>query len=171
MVSRQLSRAAKRDQPPIINGGQTWSAANASRARCMPACRPGLSRPPAHPARVLFGGDELLDGAVRSRRAMVSCPDDNLEVWPVAGSAVTSGTNGHSQEALGIGKGASSTRGSAAWQRHLKAKHARVVLGALRSPALRSPRLMIFLLCGIARDGSARSRERGRRPECGCATR
>jgi len=47
----------------------------------------------------------------------------------VTGSAVTSGTNGHSEEALGIGKGAS----SAAWQRHLKAKRARLGVGALRS--------------------------------------
>jgi len=160
-----LSTAAKRGPPPIINGGQTWPAANASRARCTPACRPGLARPSAHPARVLFDGDELLDGgrekpsaktmsiqsappeperagkgtrrmlrslsasANRHGRAMASCPHGNLEVWPVTGSAVTSGTNGHSEEALGIGKGAS----SAAWQRHLKAKRARLGVGALRS--------------------------------------
>ena len=153
-----LSTAAKRAQPPIINGGQTWPAANASRARQQ--CRPGLARPSAHPARVLFDGDELLDGgrekpsaktmsiqsappeperagkgtrrmlrslsasANRHGRAMASCPHRNLEVWPVTGSAVTSGTNGHSVEALRKGKGASSTRGSAAWQRHLKVKYA-----------------------------------------------
>ena len=46
-----------------------------------------------------------------------------------------------SEEALRIGKGARSTRGRAAWQRYLKQKHSRLVLGAPRSPGL------IFLLC------------------------
>ena len=46
-----------------------------------------------------------------------------------------------SEEALRIGKGARSTRGRAAWQRYLKEKHARLVLGAPRSPGL------IFHLC------------------------
>jgi hypothetical protein len=35
----------------------------------------------------------------------------------------------------------------------------------------RAPILPGIQSIGIARDGSARSRERGRRPECGCATR
>ena len=78
---------------------------------------------------------------VLAKLAMGSCPDGNLEIWPVTGSAVTSVTSGHGEEALRIGKGARSTRGSAAWQRYLKAKHARHVLGALRSPRL------MFLLC------------------------
>ena len=46
-----------------------------------------------------------------------------------------------SEKALRIGKGARNTRGRAAWQRYLKQKHARLVLGAPRSPGL------IFLLC------------------------
>ena len=78
---------------------------------------------------------------VHAKLALASCPDDSLDIWPVTGSAVTSGTNGHREEALTIGKGASSTCGSAAWQRHLKVKHACLVLGALRSPR------QIFLLC------------------------
>jgi hypothetical protein len=59
----------------------------------------------------------------------------------VTGSAVTSGTSGHGEEALRIGKGARSMRGSAAWQRYLKENHARLVLGAPSSPRL------IFHLC------------------------
>jgi len=59
----------------------------------------------------------------------------------VTGSAGTSGTSGHGEEAHRIGKGARSMRGSAAWQQYLKENHARLVLGAPRSPGL------IFLLC------------------------
>jgi len=59
----------------------------------------------------------------------------------VTGSAGTSGTSGHGEEALRIGKGARSMRGSAAWQQYLKENHARLVLGAPSSPRL------IFHLC------------------------
>ena len=59
----------------------------------------------------------------------------------MTGSAGTSGTSGHGEEAHRIGKGASSTRGSAAWQQYLKENHARLVLGAPHDPGL------IFLLC------------------------
>jgi hypothetical protein len=50
-------------------------------------------------------------------------------------------TRGHHEEAHRIGNGARCTRGNAAWQRYLKEKHARLVVGAPRSPRL------IFLLC------------------------
>jgi len=170
-----LSTAAKRAQPPIFNGGQTWPAANCQR-RPNVARRQRLQSTPA--CRQVSHGRRRIQleyssmatnwwmGAVRSHQRkqcrfnlrrlsqnarvrarggrsarsqpaarpscldeMASCPHGNLEVWPVTGSAVTSGTNGHSEEALGIGKGAS----SAAWQRHLKAKHARLGVDALRS--------------------------------------
>ena len=49
--SRQFSTAAKRGQPPTPPEHDGT-----------PACRPGLARPSAHPARVLFDGDELVDG-------------------------------------------------------------------------------------------------------------
>jgi hypothetical protein len=159
-----ISTAAKRAQPPIVNGGQTCPAANASRARQHAAqvshgrrriqleyssmatnwwmgavrshqrkqCRFNLRRLSQN-ARVRARGGRSARSQPAARPScldeMASCPHGNLEVWPVTGSAVTSGTSGHSEEALGIGKGAS----SAAWQRHLKAKHARLGVGALRS--------------------------------------
>ena len=59
----------------------------------------------------------------------------------MTGSAGTSGMSGHGEEALRIGKGARSMRGSAAWQQYLKENHALFVLGAPSSPRL------IFHLC------------------------
>jgi L-serine deaminase len=70
---------------------------------------------------------------VHAKLAMAKCPDGSLEIWPVTGSAVTSGTSGHGEEAFRIGKSARSTRGRAACQRYIKAKHARLVLGTPRS--------------------------------------
>ena len=108
-------------------------AAAASLARSQPAARAsclGVSARPRvqqHAARV------------HAKLAMAECPDGSLEIWPVTGSTVTN--ERHGEEALRIGKGARSTRGRAAWQRYLKEKHARLVLGAPRSPRL------IFHLC------------------------